>query len=267
MRKLLFPFACAIYFFFGAPMAQAHSFLYNPEVFDTATVNQMARSHQLSRWTDAAGTNIGFKRISPRQPSQGSVMMMYGNGSTATDSGYYADNIQNVAALDVYILEYPGYEDRPGEPTKKSILAAARDGFEALPANKPIYLVGESFGTAVACCLAATYPNRIEGMILLSPFNRMSSVIHYHVPILPAFLYLGDRYPSAVYLRQYHGKVGVVVDGRDIVVPEKFGLRLYNSYNGSKKLWEFQEGGHCEIREPADIFWKDAIEFLQTQTS
>lgn len=254
-----------VYFFLCMCMAFGQrAFIYHPQVFDTATVERMAQSHALTRWTNAAGANIGFKRMSARQPSQGSIMMMYGNGSTATDSGYYADDIQNVAALDMYILEYPGYEDRPGKPTEKSIFAAAREGLELVPTNQPIYLLGESLGTGVASYLAGTYTNRIAGMILLSPFNKLASVAQYHFPILPAFLFLVDRYPSEVYLRNYHGKIGVTVDGRDVVVPQKFGLRLYNSYNGPKKLWEFPEGGHCEIREPADIFWKDAIQFLQT---
>src|SRR5215475_14636182 len=112
--KLLF---IAYFFFFMCLAFGQRAFIYHPQVFDTATVDQMAASHALVRWTNAMGASIGFKRMSPKQPSQGSIMMMYGNGSTATDSGYYADNIQGVAPLDMYILEYPGYEDRPGKPT------------------------------------------------------------------------------------------------------------------------------------------------------
>jgi pimeloyl-ACP methyl ester carboxylesterase len=265
MGKLFFLSGFIVYFFFCMCMGFAQrAFIYYPEVYDTATVERMAQSHQLVRWTNAAGTNIGFKRMSPTQPSQGSVMMMYGNGSTATDSGYYADNIQNVAALDMYILEYPGYEDRPGKTTEKNIFAAAGEGFEMLPTNKPVYLVGESLGTGVASYLAGTFPNRVTGMILISPFNNLPSVARYHFPILPAGALLLDRYPSEDYLRNYHGKVGVTVDGRDIVVPQKFGLRLYNAYDGPKKLWEFPEGGHCEIRQPPEVFWKDAIDFLRS---
>jgi hypothetical protein len=74
----------------------------------------------------------------------------------------------------------------------------------------------------------------------------------------------GERFRSDVYLRKYHDKIGMTVDGRDVVVPEKFGLKLYHSYAGPKKLWQFPEGGHCEIREPATNFWKEAITFLQS---
>jgi len=43
---------------------------------------------------------------------------------------------------------------------------------------------------------------------------------------LPVGLLLVDRFPSEDYLRDYHGPVGMVVDGLDQVVPEKFGRRL-----------------------------------------
>lgn len=223
----------------------------------------MAQSVRLERWTNSTGANIGFKRLSPRQPAQGCVMMMYGNGSTATDSAYYAGNIQEVAPLDMYILEYPGYEDRPGDPSQRTLFAAGVEGLQMLPTNQPIYLVGESLGTGVACYLAGTYPNRIAGMILISPFNRLTSVADYHFPILPLLFMFGERFRSDVYLRKYRGKTGMTVDGRDVVVPQKFGMKLYNSYAGPKKLWQFPEGGHCEIREPADVFWKDAFVFLK----
>ena len=123
----------------------------------------MARASDLVRWTNSSGANIGFKRLALRQPAQGSVMVMYGNGSTAINSAHYAGDIQQVAAFDVYILEYPGYEDRPGKPTEKSLFAAAPDALEMLPTNQPVYLVGESLGTGVASYLAGTWPIASRG--------------------------------------------------------------------------------------------------------
>jgi pimeloyl-ACP methyl ester carboxylesterase len=72
-----------------------------------------------------------------------------------------------------------------------------------------------------------------------------------------------DRFPSEDDLRRYHGPVGVMVDGRDQVVPEKFGLRLYHDYTGPKRLWEFPQGGHIEIAEPPAKFWAEVIKFWQ----
>jgi hypothetical protein len=262
--ELLLLCAVGFYLLFCPDMCLGQrSFIYHPRVYSSADVDLMARAADLVRWTNTSGENIGFKRLASHQPAQGSVMVMYGNGSTAVNSAHYAGDIQQVAALDVYILEYPGYEDRPGPPTQKRLFAAGTDALQMLPTNQPVYLVGESLGSGVASYLAGTYPNRIAGMILISPFTSVVAVANYHFPILP-WLLLTDRFPSKKYLKHYHGKVGITVDGRDTVVPEKFGLRLYNGYKGPKKLWQFPDGTHCQITEDPVDFWKEAVAFWQS---
>ncbi|MGA9450040.1 MAG: alpha/beta hydrolase [Verrucomicrobiia bacterium] len=243
------------------------AFIYFPSVFTREQVDQVAYSAQLERWTNSAGQFIGLKRLSLKQPAEGTVMILYGNGSTAIGCEHYVNDIQSVAAFDVFILEYPGYEDRPGSPNQSSLFNAAKEAFDILPINQPIYLVGESLGTGVASYLAGTYPDKVAGMVLISPFHRLTDVAQNHYPLLPVRLLLVDRFASENYLRHYYGKVGVTVDGRDTIVPEKFGLRLYNGYAGPKKLWEFPGGGHCEIMEQPSKFWKEAVEFWQTNSS
>ncbi len=241
--------------------------IYYPSVFTSAQVDQMAQAAGLERWTNSAGDFIGLKRPSPKLPAAGSVLILYGNGSTAVGSGHYADAIQAEAAFDVFILEYPGYEDRPGSPSQRSLFMAADEAFQKLPAHQPVYLVGESLGTGVASFLAGTYSNKIAGVILISPFNSLTDVAQSHFPVLPVRLFLADRFPSEKYLRPYRGKLGVTVDGQDTVVPKKFGLRLFNGYAGPKKLWEFPDGGHCQIPEPPSEFWREAIQFWQGDSS
>jgi uncharacterized protein len=264
LSKLLLLSVFILYLLVCVVMAVSQrSLIYRPRVFTAAQVNQMAQSANLERWTNSAGQPIGFKRLSPKQPADGSVLIMYGNGSTATGCAHYADDIQKVAALDVFILEYPGYEDRPGPPSQSSLFNAADEALQMLPANQPIYLAGESLGTGVASYLAGTYPDKIAGLILISPFDRLVTVAQYRYPILPTWLLLVDHFPSETYLRGYHGKVGISVDGQDRVVPEKIGLRLYDHYAGPKKLWEFPNGEHCQITGPPSKFWNEVVAFWQ----
>jgi pimeloyl-ACP methyl ester carboxylesterase len=227
----------------------------------------MAQSARLERWTNSAGQFIGLKRPAPKQPAEGVVLITYGNGSTAVGCEHYVNDIQNVAAFDVFILEYPGYADRPGAPSQTSLFRAADEAFQLLATNKPVYLVGESLGTGVAAYLAGTYSNKIAGVILISPFNCLTDVGQNHFPLLPVRLLLVDRFPSEKHLRHYQGKVGITVGGKDPVVPGKFSLRLYHGYDGPKKLWEFPDGGHCQIKEQPSEFWKEAVEFWQTGQS
>jgi uncharacterized protein len=237
------------------------SLLYFPAVYTPAQVDQMARSAKLERWTNSAGTPIGFKRLSPAQPATGTVMICYGNGSTAVGCAHYADDIQHAAAMDVFILEYPGYEDRPGSPNQTTLIEAAEEAFQQLPTNRPVYLLGESLGTGMVSWLAGRHPDRVAGMVLISPYNRITSVAQNHYPYLPVYLLMFDRFAPEDYLKDYHGRVGITVGGKDTIVPEKFGRRLYDGYGGPKKLWAFPDGDHCQIMEPPADFWQEAVAF------
>ena len=240
--------------------------IYHPPEYSTAAVDAAAQSSRLERWKDASGNPIGMKRLSPKQPSDGQVMIVYGNGSCATSCAHYADQLQPAAALDVYILEYPGYADRPGKPSQKNLFQAADEAFQSLPTNQPTYLLGESLGTGVASHLAGTFSNKVAGVVLFAPYNSLTAVAQYHEPFLPVWLLLLDRYPSQDFLRSYLGPVGILVAGKDLTVPEKFGRRLYDSYQGPKQLWEFPSDNHGSVMGRPPDFWKEVIAFWKANS-
>jgi len=261
---LLFWSLLAFYLVAGAVITlNQRWFIYVPPTYTAWSMDRMAAEARLERWTNSAGRPIGMKRRSP-SPVRGSVLILYGNGSCAVNSAHYADEIQRLGTFDVFILEYPGYADRPGSPNEESFFRAADEALQLLGTNRPVYLVGESLGSGVAAYLAGTQPDRVAGLMLLSPYNRLTSVAQAHMPMYPVWLILVDRFPSQDYLRTYHGPVGIMLDGRDKIVPEKFGRLLYDSYAGPKRLWSFPEGHHISIMEPPEKFWGEVLNFWKT---
>jgi uncharacterized protein len=238
--------------------------IYFPPNLTSEQLDRLAQSSGLERWDDASGERLGLKRLASSQPAQGRVLILYGNGSCAAGCGHYAEAIQSIAPLDVFILEYPGYTDRPGIPSQDSLFRAADEALRVMDTNGPIYLVGESLGTGVASYLAGTSPDRIAGVVLLAPYNCLTDVAQAHMRLLPVRWLLVDRFPSQDYLRHYRGPVGMLVAGRDPVVPERFGRRLYAQYNGPKKLWEFPEGDHATVMSQPPETWKEIVEFWQS---
>ena len=237
--------------------------IYFPPVYTAARVDELARSSNLQRWRDARGNAIGMMRPSPRQPAGGRVLIVYGNGGCATACAHYADVIQKVAAFDVYILEYPGYGDRPGSPSEQSFFRAATEALQLLAVQGPVYVVGESLGTGVASYLGGTCPEQVAGIALLGAYNRLTDVAQAHMPLLPVSLLLRDRFPSQDYLGHFHGPVGILIAGQDRVVPAKFGRRLYDTYAGPKRLWEFPGGNHGTVMVQPPEIWARVIQFLQ----
>ena len=239
--------------------------LYHPQVIPAAQVDAAARAARLERWRNPAGQPIGTRRLSPRQPACGQILLTYGNAGSAVTCVHYADDIQSMGDFDVYILEYPGYEDRPGKPTETSLFHAADEALSLLSTNQPTYLVGESLGTGVTAYLAGTHPDRINGIVLLAPYNHLSAAAHYHYPFLPVWLLLRDRFESDVYLRQYHGPVGIVVGTVDHVVPAKLGRKLFDGYDGPKKLWEFPHDGHNDVFTTLPAIGRQLLQFWQVK--
>ena len=80
-------------------------------------------------------------------------------------------------------------------------------------------------------------------------------------PLLPARWLLLDDFQSENYLKNFHGRVGIVIDGKDEIVPAKFGRRLFDSYTGPKRLWEYPKSNHVKLGEPPEKFWQAAIGF------
>ena len=236
------------------------SMIYHPPVLSPRQVDAAAAESRLTRWTNSAGEAIGMKRLSPTQPAVGRMLIVYGNASCATGCAHYADVVEGFG-FDVYILEYPGYADRPGSPSQRSLFRAADEAFELLATNGPVYLVGESLGTGVAAYLAGAHPDKVTGVVLFAPFNSLVDVGQYHMPIFPVRLLMVDRFPSEKYLRDYHGPIAVLVAGQDQVVPEKFGRRLFDGYAGPKRLWEFPMDDHGTIMVRMPNVWKEVIEF------
>jgi pimeloyl-ACP methyl ester carboxylesterase len=221
----------------------------------------------MERWKTAEGKAVGWKRLSAIQPANGQVLITYGNGSCALGCSHYAEVLQEIAALNVFVLEYPGYGDRPGKPTERSLFAAADEACQLLLPGGRLYLIGESLGTGVASYLAGKYSAQIAGVALLAPYNQLVEVAQEHMPLLPVHLMLLDRYPSEDYLRGYTGPLAVLVAGQDQVVPEKFGRRLYQSYQGPKRLWEFPQGNHGTVMIQPPELWGQILEFWKLKSA
>jgi uncharacterized protein len=264
----VFLLAAAFYLLAGIGCARfQRRLIYFPPVLPSETVDELAKSARLEAWQSPTGKRIGWKRLSLTRPAQGQVLITHGNADCAFQCGHYADVIQATASLDVFIVEYPGYADKPGKPSEASLDAAADEAFRLLATNGLVYLVGESLGTGVAAYLAGSHPDQVAGLALLAPFNGLADVAQAHIVIFPVRWLLCDRFPAEDNLRDYHGPVAVLTAGRDTVVPERFGRRLYDTYTGPKRLWEFPQATHDTLMDQSPQVWREVISFWQLESS
>jgi pimeloyl-ACP methyl ester carboxylesterase len=234
--------------------------IYVPEKLTPEIAEQTAAKVGFVRWNNPSGQIMGWKLPASSAPA-GSILILHGNAGWALNRAYIALPIHDAAPLDVYILEYPGFGERKGSPSETSLLLAADEAFENLPENLPAYLVSESLGTGVAAHLAQKYPSRVAGLAMFVPYNKLASVAENHVPFIPAYFLLWDRFNPEAWLKDYHGPVKVIVAGADEIIPPVLGRRLYDGYNGPKILQVIPGARHIETADQPPEWWREVLAF------
>ena len=233
--------------------------IYFPTRLNEAAAERWAAEVQLQPWRNARGEIIGWKREA--KGSAGEVLVLHGNAGCAIDRDFYANKLQQVEALDVYLLEYPGYGSRGGSPTETSIIEASREALELLKGREPLFVVGESLGSGAACYLAGQFSNAVAGLALVTPYNNFAAAAQKHMPIFPVRWMLKDQFPSDRHLRSYQGPVAVLLGGRDEVIPSSLGRKLYDGYRGRAKLWNFPQATHNDVPSSDPHVWREVIAF------
>ena len=259
-RRILITVAVAYFFLCACGCALQRKLLYFPTKIPADAVVPAGVAHGFVPWRNPAGQIIGWK-IPASGTALGSVLIVHGNAGCAIGRDYLAQPIREAADMDVFVLEYPGYGARDGSPSKKSLIAAAEEAFQLLPANSPRYIVSESIGAGVACELAKNHPTEVAGMALLVPYHNLAAVAQRQMWFLPAYFLLLDRFNPEECLCSYHGPVKFVVAGADEVIGPKSGLRLYESYGGPKELQVFPGAHHNDVSGQPAVWWQGVFVF------
>lgn len=244
------------------------SMIYLPSRNTSDALARDAVSQGFEPWQNASGETIGYRSLpapeDPRPPL--AILITHGNAGYAMHRAGYAAILRAAAperALAVYILEYPGYGARSGSPSQTNFLAAADEAVALIPDNKPLILLGESIGTGVASATAAARPDRVAGLLLLTPFDSLANVAQHHYPLVPVRWILRDQYPSEDWLKQFRGPVAIVVAANDTIVPAKFGQNLHDTHAGPKKLIIAERADHNDLLHTlSPSAWQEALQFL-----
>jgi pimeloyl-ACP methyl ester carboxylesterase len=170
----------------------------------------------LTPWLDGNRT-IGYCREVPNARTV--WLMMHGNGGQAADRDYVLSCMSEEDSL--YVLEYPGYGSREGDPSLESMDQATSEAYQLLRLrnpNTPVCVLGESIGSGPACSLAGERiaPDKI---VLVVPFDSLASVASQRFFFLPVRLMLRDNWDNVKLLRHYSGPVDIFGATDDTIIP------------------------------------------------
>lgn len=236
--------------------------IFLPTVETEEDLDRAAAAEGFEPWFNAKGERIGWqaKAGDPSQP----LLICGGNAGNALNRAYYHSYLAGQGFEGkTYIVEYPGYGARPGTPSEKALTAAAVEALDTLAAQpgRTIRVIGESLGSGVASALAAVRPDKIAGLVLVTPFDSLVGAASSHYPWLPVSLLVRTRFDSAENLKSYPGPVAFILGEGDTTVPTTLGEKLYESYQGRKHRWLVPDAGH-DCSDFIGREWRQVDEFL-----
>lgn len=234
--------------------------LYHPRPVSEEEMLRQADTIGLVRWKDKAGNLLGW--VTAGEADGTPVLVFHGNAGTALDRTGLLERLRLAGVKSrICLMDYPGYGSAPGEPSGKTLVAAALRALDAFPG--PVIVVGESLGTGVASQAVAERSEKIRGLILITPFDSMVSAASHHYPWLPVGLLLVDRFDSVRALQKFSGPTALLLADRDGTTPPEGARRLFESLPGRKKLWEAKNADHNEaIFSLPDEEWRRLWEFV-----
>jgi pimeloyl-ACP methyl ester carboxylesterase len=220
------------------------------------------RRNGLAFWPAREGYR-GFAGKVPNGKVKGTVVVFHGNAATAADRLYYLEPLHRLGYR-VVLAEYPGYGGRGGKPGEAAFVGDALETIRlAEKAGAPLYLVGESLGSAVAAGVAREAGERIAGIVLLTPWANLATLAQEKFPFLPVRLFLTDLYDSATNLRSFTGPVAIVAAERDEIVPPRHAEELFRALPGKKRMWTLPGVGHNDWPDTvSENHWRAIMDFV-----
>ncbi|HKZ18210.1 MAG TPA: alpha/beta fold hydrolase, partial [Geobacteraceae bacterium] len=244
-----------------------YDLLYYPSA--SVPSEEVLSAHNLRFWPSSVMDYRGLAGTNEMGGAKGTVIVFHGNGGTAVDRDFY---VKALGALGyrVILAEYPGYGGRKGDLGEESFVSDAgetvRLAFEKY--GGPIFLLGESLGCGVAAA-AGDRAVKIDGLVLITPWDTLLSVAKSHFPFLPVKLFLKDKYDNIGNLKSFEGRIAVVGAGRDRVIPVRHANDLYDSLpSTAKKMWTLKAAGHNDWPGFMDMaLWKEIMDFVSLNDS
>jgi pimeloyl-ACP methyl ester carboxylesterase len=219
---------------------------------------------QILFWPSGPTGYRGFIGATEMSNSKGTVIVFHGNAGTASDRDYYVSTLGSIGYR-VILAEYPGYGTREGSLGERSFVKDAQATIRLVSETygTPLFLLGESLGCGVAAGAARDKSLKIDGIILMTPWDTLRAVAKSKFPLLPVGWFMRDKYDNIENLKSFRGPIAVVGAERDEIIPIRHAGALFKALTGNKKMWAIKGAGHNDWPMRVDVQkWREFMDFV-----
>ena len=211
--------------------------------------------------TAADGTSLHAWLV---RAAPGAPLVLYFGGNAENVSWMAAQARQQAPQTAWLLVDYRGYGSSGGAPSEGALVSDALAWYDdVVGATRPaqVYAFGRSLGSGVAVQLAAQ--RRLDGVILVTPFDSMVKVASHHYPYLPVGLLLRTRFDSISRAPEITTPLLCIAASADEVIPVEHARRLYEAWGGPKR-WIEVDASHNTTDYHAN-YWPSIRAFLSSR--
>lgn len=200
-----------------------------------------------SRATPLYLTNHNIKlKVWQLHPEKQRALIYFGGNAedVALNIPQFSELFQNHT---IYLHNYREFSGSEGKPTEQALYSDALLLYEHVAGHhQTIDIAGRSLGTGVATFLAAH--RKTNSLVLITPFDSLTSVASWYFPFLPVTLLMKDRFESINYASKLTMPKLVIIAEEDGIIPRKNSDNLLEALeNRSTKLVIVPRADHNSV--------------------
>ena len=192
---------------------------------------------------DNQGIRLRGWVLNPGKPR--ALVYFGGNAEVISASQLFFETV--FSDYSVYLINYRGYGDSEGSPSEAALFADALAIYDRIsPQHNSVTAYGRSLGSGVAVYLASQ--RKLARLILVTPFDSVTSIAQQLYPWLPVRLLLRDRFDSASRAGEIDVPVLLISAENDREIRLEHTLALKNRFTRAPLEYRVIAGaGHNDI--------------------
>lgn len=200
----------------------------------------------------ADGNNIHHFLIKPQSNPKATIFVFHGSGSKVANWTKLLKPLLE-DGYQLFLMDYRGFGGSEGNASHKTVAADAHRAFLYLIGredvkDKPILILGQSYGGQLAINVAARYPEEVDALVTEGAFTSFRNIAVYSTPWIGkpfTWAFFRNPYSSVKCIQNAAMPKLIIHSQEDDVVPFFMGEELFEHAGDDKEFWE-TNGKHTD---------------------
>ena len=200
----------------------------------------------------ADGKNIHHFLIKPQSNPKATIFVFHGSGSKVANWTKLLKPLSE-DGYQLFLMEYRGFGASEGNASHETVVADAHRAFLYLIGredvkDKPLLILGQSYGGQLAINVAARYPEEVDALVTEGAFTSFRNIAVYSTPWIGkpfTWAFFRNPYNSVKFIQEAAMPKLIIHSQEDDVVPFFMGEELFEHAGDNKEFWE-TNGKHTD---------------------